>query len=379
VSQPRHVLFVLEFFPPHVGGVETLFAGLTQRLAARGHRVTVLTSRLPDTPRREVVHGVSIFRVSVPPIARRYFFTLAAIVGAIRLAGHADIIHTTTYNAALPAWVAGRVRRRPVVITVHEVWDRIWNELPNIHPIIGWGFRLFEAGVLRLPFDAYHCVSEHTRRRLVELAGADPERAHTVHNAVDVEFWTAPRARVPLTVRLGLPHETFVYLTFGRPGVAKGLEYLIDAAVQVRQAMPRSHLVMLLSRSPMSQYSRLVARIERHGLGDHVTVLPPAAHAELPAYVDGADCVVVPSLTEGFGFSAIEAALRERPVVATSGHALEEVLAGALLVPPGDAAALAEAIVRVGTADPPPVPHATTSLDAEKQIAAIIDLYDRVI
>src|SRR6185369_15331751 len=122
-ATPAHrVPFVLEHYHPHVGGVETLFQQLAERLASEGRQVTVLTLRLPATTARQSLGGVEIVRVWTPPLARRYWFTLLAIPAAVRYAGQAGIVHTTTYNAAVPAWVAAIVRRKKRVITVHEVF-----------------------------------------------------------------------------------------------------------------------------------------------------------------------------------------------------------------------------------------------------------------
>jgi glycosyltransferase involved in cell wall biosynthesis len=65
----------------------------------------------------------------------------------------------------------------------------------------------------------------------------------------------------------------------------------------------------------------------------------------LPSYLLAADCVVIPSLSEGFGYSAIEAATLGCPLVVTAGHVFEEVLGDfARYVPVGDPAALAQAV-----------------------------------
>src|SRR4029079_13231138 len=93
------ILFILEYFPPHVGGVETLFENLTAALARDGHRVTVITLHLPGTRVRERRNGVEILRVRTPQRARRYLFTLMSLPVVIRHAVRADILHTTTYNA----------------------------------------------------------------------------------------------------------------------------------------------------------------------------------------------------------------------------------------------------------------------------------------
>src|SRR5262249_42408540 len=111
------ILFALEYFPPHTGGVETLFGQLAAGLVERGHRVRVVTSEQPGAPAREPARGVEIPRISLPRTGHRYFFSLLAIPPLLRLARTADLLHTTTYTAALPAWLAARRAGKPVVIT----------------------------------------------------------------------------------------------------------------------------------------------------------------------------------------------------------------------------------------------------------------------
>src|SRR4051794_38391456 len=98
------ILFVLEHFPPYIGGVETLFGQLTHALAKQGHTVCVVTLHLRGTPAREVVNGVEIIRVRAPRPGGRYLFSLLALPEVLRRARTADLIHTTTYTAVLPAW-----------------------------------------------------------------------------------------------------------------------------------------------------------------------------------------------------------------------------------------------------------------------------------
>jgi D-inositol-3-phosphate glycosyltransferase len=376
---PLRIVFVLELYPPHVGGVETLFSQLAEGLAAAGHAVTVVTLRLPGTAADEVKNGVRIVRVKCPPFGARYWFSLLGIPVAARTAADADVIHTTTYTAAVPAWVAGRLTRKPVVVTVHEVFGDQWQNLPGLNPAIGFAFRAFEWAVLTLPFARYVCDSWFTRSRLLRHVRCPSGRAAVIYPAVDHDFWAPGRHHPrPLRGDLGLPADTKVYLYFGRPGVSKGIEYLLEAAVRVRAEVPGSRLVMLLARSPADGHARVIRRISAFGLGDHVTVLDPVSRADLPGYLLAADAVVVPSVSEGFGYAATEAAALGCRVVATSGHAVEEVLGGtAVLVPPRNPDALATAIAAaMGTADSPrPL---SNRFELAEHVRVVTELYHEV-
>ena len=370
------LLYVLEYFPPHLGGVETLFDNVTAALARAGHTVLVVTLRVPGTAARETRGGVTIHRVRAPRWARRGFFTLLAFPVVLRLARWADIVHAATPNAAVPVWLAARIGRKPAVHTVHEVFAEIIAALPGLQP---WRARLFQAyerTMLRLPFAHYFCVSRFTQERLVRLMGIPPQRASVAYNVIDYAFWDAAlHAPRPLKAELGLPPEAFVFLYFGRPGFLKGVEYLIEAAARVRDRLPGSRLVLLLDDDPPDQYRRLRARIAARGLDDYVIVRPPAPRADLPGYLRGADCVVVPSVSEGFGYAAVEAATLGCRVITTAGHAVEEVVGESVtLVPARDADALAQAIIRAAgeRATPTPAPKRYT---LAAHIAALMRAY----
>jgi Glycosyltransferase len=345
---PLRVLFVLEHYFPYVGGVETLFQSLAEDLAARGHAVTVVTSWLPGTEKRVQYNGVNVFRVGVPRMFRRYFFSLLAIPSAIRHAADCDVIHSIIYNAAVPAAIAKVLRRKPAVLSVLEVFANQWNELPGINRWLGYGFRLFESSVLRLPYDHYACISDFTRARLLRFVKRSIGRASTIYPPFDHDFWDPARhAARDLRRELGLPPEAFLYLYFGRPGVSKGIEYLLRAVPLVRLAIPVSHLVMILPKEPAAHYERIRSEISRLGLSRDLTILDPQPRGDLPGYLLGANCIVVPSISEGFGYSALEAASLGCTVVATRGHAVEEILGRrVVLVEPRSPESLADGITR---------------------------------
>ena len=78
------ILFILENYLPHVGGVETVFRNLAERMVKLGHKVSIVTHRLKGTKKYEVMNGVKVHRVSC--FQSRYLFTFLAIPSALRLA-----------------------------------------------------------------------------------------------------------------------------------------------------------------------------------------------------------------------------------------------------------------------------------------------------
>ncbi len=340
-----HILFVLEYFWPQVGGVENLFLQLTRELVARGYQCTVLTSRLKNTPAHEIYEGINIHRVGREG-ASRYAFTLAVTPMARALAAKADLVHTTTYNAAPPAWLAAKLTRKPVLITVHEVLGAVWHALPDTNVFAALTFRALEQFCISLPFDHYVGVSRATRNAL-RHGGIPDKRLSTVYNGHDTSEWHVDPVLVEeLRQRLN-PNAAPLVGYYGRPGVTKGVEVLIESFPLLRQRLPEARLLLLLGDYPQTRRERLVARAQQL-LGDAVTILPSAPRDELASYLALCDCIAVPSLTEGFGFTTVEASMLGHVVVVASDvGSIPEVISGRhVLVPPNQPAALADGLYK---------------------------------
>ena len=137
-------------------------------------------------------------------------------------------------------------------------------------------------------------------------------------------------------------------LNVGTVTPRKGHALLIEALAGLR-ALPWDLVVVgSLGRDPGTA-DAVRASIGRHGLDDRVTLTGELEGDELATAFDRADIFVSASFYEGYGMAIAEALARGLPVVATSGGATAETVPAdaGLLVPPGDAAALAQALRRL--------------------------------
>ncbi|TAL58229.1 MAG: glycosyltransferase family 1 protein [Nanoarchaeota archaeon] len=341
------VLFVLENYLPHIGGVEVVFSQLAEGLAKQGHRITILTHRIKGTKKEETINGVKVVRVSC--FGSRYLFSFFAIPKAINLAKDADIIHTTTFNGTLPAWKSGFFNRKPVIITVHEVWLDFWDELSDMNLLSRKLHAILEKLIYLMPFDKYIAVSEYTAKDL-EKIGIPRKKITRIYNALDYDLFNPKKYSKNVSrKKLSLPNK-FLYFGYGRPGVSKGFEYLIKAVPSVSKALPDSRLVLMLSRGEAyrKRFEELSGLAENLGIKDKIIFVESVAREKLPFYLSAMDCVVIPSLREGFGFTAAESCAMNVPVVATNATSLPEVVSGKyILVNPKDDKAIAKAVVAV--------------------------------
>lgn len=374
---PKRVVFVVEYYYPHVGGGEVVFQHLAEGLAGCGIDVRVVTCRLPGTARDETLGGVRIHRVNVPPCGRRHWFSLLALPEVLKHVGRDTVVHTTTHNGAFPAWLAARLRGARSVMTVHEVFGPSWATLAGLGPLSARAFEALESVAVGLPFDWQVCVSEYTRRTLEEHYPRPGRRSSVIYNGVDAELFNPQRVDGTRLRRLLGVEDRFVALYFGRPGYSKGLDYLVEAVPRMIESIPNFHLLLLLADEPRTLYDTALRRLRPHVDGGHARVFPPVDRQALPEYLAAADCVVVPSLSEGFGLSAAEACAMRRPVVATTGGALPEVVSGpALLVAPRQAAALATGVARVAHGDLPSL--VSRAFPWAETVKRHVDLYARL-
>lgn len=310
------ILFVLEHYHPYIGGAETLFRDLTVRLAAMGYRITVVTTRYnQDLAPAEDYKGVRVIRVNC---RNRFLFSFLSLPRVLAEAGQADVIHTTTYNAALPAWLAGKLRRKPVIVTFHEVWGVLWKRLPFLSRPAAVAFYLFEQLLLRLPFSRYVAVSGFTRKALI-ANGIPAEKIMRIYNGLDYEEFAAYEHQPPANF-------TFTY--FGRLGVSKGLDLLLPAARDFFEKHPSSQLRLIVPKQPAGMWQRIQELIAELGIEKNTVLLHELPWQELLGKVVTSSCVAIPSYSEGFCFVAAEAVALGVPIISSGQGALVETVGG---------------------------------------------------
>jgi glycosyltransferase involved in cell wall biosynthesis len=310
------ILFVLEHYYPYIGGAEKLFYVLTKALAKDGHKVTVVTT-LHDKAllKKELHKGVQIRRLKC---WNRFAFTIFSLPTVIRLARYSDLIHTTTYNAALPAIIGGRLTKKPVFITFHEVWGALWKQLPFTSFIWRYGFYYFEQLLLRLPFTRFVAVSDFTKSSLIEH-GIQEQKIVRIYNGIDYSRFENLKAS---------PRQTFTFTFFGRLGISKGLDLLIPAASKFKKQFPQSRFKLIIPQQPKGLYKRIISLLKEYKLEDWVDIKHNLSREDLYQELLNSSCVVIPSYSEGFCFAAAEAVALKVPIISSHQGALPEVVSG---------------------------------------------------
>jgi glycosyltransferase-like protein len=323
---------------------------LARALAGRGHRVELAALaregegffRDPGVPVHLVRHAPdpdAAFDDRVAGMIAAYRDGLRPLLGS----GRFDIVHAQdclSANAALELRDEGTIAH--VVRTVHHVDDF---RSPSLVAC--------QDRSIRDP-DRVVCVSQAWVGRVRAEFGVE---AGLVTNGVELERFRPPadaaaRARDRAALHLG---ERLCVLAIGGIEPRKGSLTLVEGFAGLRRALPgRRPLLVIGGGATLFDYrdevGRFWARARELGVAADVRALGPLDDAAVAQAYRAADILAFPSVKEGFGLVPLEALAAGLPVVAASIDVLQAFLRdgrNALLVPPGDGAALAAALERV--------------------------------
>jgi starch synthase (maltosyl-transferring) len=272
----------------------------------------------PGRPLRAVLRLADALRRARPALLQSFMF-------------HANVA------ARLAAPLAGLGRARPWVVAGLRVAERRQR----------WHLRI-ERATARLAAGAV-CVSEGVRRFSREAGGWPDDRLTVIPNAVDLAPFDRAEAEALTRAALGLegvPEAAFLALFVGRLDVQKGLATLLDAAGRIAELRPDLDWHLALAGEGPERDRLRAESAARPGLAGRVHWL--GQRPDVPALLRASDLLVLPSLWEGMPNAVLEAMAARRAVVATAVEGTEELVtpgATGWLVPPGDPAALAAALL----------------------------------
>jgi glycosyltransferase involved in cell wall biosynthesis len=251
----------------------------------------------------------------------------ALVASGIAATNTFDVIHAhdwLTYPAGISA---KNISGKPLVIHVHATeFDRSGDHVNQ--PVYNIERSGMEAA------DLVITVSNLTRQIVIDRYGINPEKVITVHNAVE------PSDRPEMSeVPRHLREKVVTFL--GRVTYQKGPDYFVEAAYKVLQKDPNVRFVMAGSGDLLN---RMVRRIAQLGMGTRFHFTGFLAGAEVDRMFAMSDVYVMPSVSEPFGISPLEAMRSNVPVVISKQSGVSEVLRHALKVDFWDIDALADAI-----------------------------------
>lgn len=254
-------------------------------------------------------------------------YRYSLVAGTIATRYDFDIIHAhdwLTYQAGI---VAKRISGKPLVVHVHATeYDRggEYNRNTIVYDIERQGM---------LEADKVITVSDWTRNIVVEKYGINPEKVVTLHNAVDFGSEEIEQ------VERGIDDKIVTFL--GRITLQKGPEYFIEAAAKVLKRCPNVRFVMAGSGDKMNPSVRRVAQLK---IGSRFHFTGFLKGSDVQKMFLHSDVYVMPSVSEPFGISPLEAMRCGVPTIISKQSGVSEVLKHAIKVDYWDIDALADAI-----------------------------------
>lgn len=326
-----------------LGGVLLATTSTSDALRAWGHRVSVLLSddvgpRVPTKLRRFVV-----------PV-----LILAEIVRRLRRGDLIDVVEIHEPSAAAVAWARRhlvRLRLPPLVVTSQGLEERMWevtmspeaqrrSPVPLSSRLSVPLTRLSQTRYAVRHADHVVLVSSDDRQFLIERHGMSPDRITCGQNGVDA--WLFPE--------MSTPSDRLRVLFLGTWIERKGVADLAACWTMLQAHHDRLSLSLVGVMKPEDEVLGYFPPSAR----DNVSVQREFSREELAAVLREHDVFVLPTWFEGMPLSALEAAAAGLAVVATKVQGLKDVFRlphpeadGAILVDPGDAAGMAEAIQRL--------------------------------
>lgn len=166
--------------------------------------------------------------------------------------------------------------------------------------------------------------SEQTRRSLSEEYHIPADKIMTIHNAVDTNRFNdgiRDSSGAELRQQCGFSAEDNVFLFLGSGYRRKGLDRLLPAFAEVRRHDPKAKLMVVGFESNLAHYQQLA---DKCNVASHVAFL--GGRKDVEVCYNAADCYVMPTRFDAFGYSAIEALACGLPVVVTDSAGAAEVM-----------------------------------------------------
>lgn len=356
------------YFTPEIGAPSARIYDLAQQWIRHGHEVEVVTC-FPNHPTGEVypgyelgrymgevLDGISVHRnwSYVTPnkgflkkSLGHFSFWPSARFNSEKHLGSIDVAigSSPTFFAAMAAQGSARRRQIPFVMEVRDLWPAIFTELGVLEnrQVIAllekWEMWMYGRATKIVT------VTETFRQRLIER-GVPPSNVHTVLNGADINFWQPVAPPEELRRRLHL-QESFVVLYIGAHGISQALSSVVQSAALLRERKE----IQFLFVGDGAEKEMLEAQVAQKGL-DNVQFLDPVTKVEVREFYTLADVCLVPLRDIPLFSSFIPSKMFEmlamgRPIIGSLRGEAADILCrsgGAVVVPPEDSQALAEAI-----------------------------------
>jgi len=261
-----------------------------------------------------------------------------------------DIVLFPTVYSYVP--VLSRAKK---ILMIHDIIPEKYPELtlPNRKAHLFWNLK---SALGRSQANAIVTVSDYSRRCIADHFGISPQKIHVVGEASDPVFRLLEQPRLsPYLTSLGLPTEGRFIVYVGGFGPHKNLDSLVSTFTKFSTQEEFSDILLVMVGEYQqevfySSYTALKKQIEDLGIAHRLIFTGYLPDEELVILLNLAEVLVLPSLMEGFGLPAIEAAASGCPVIATQESPLQALLGdGGIYINPTQPSEIEAALHRIFT------------------------------
>lgn len=256
-------------------------------------------------------------------------YNYEAVISVLAHQMNFDIIHSHDWLTYPAGVFAKQISGKPLVIHVHATdFDR---SRGNVNPVV------YDIERRGMDFaDHIMTVSNLTRRIVIEKYGQPQWKVTTVHNAVE------PLADADEFIKTAQKNKTVTFL--GRITMQKGPEYFVEAAHRVLQRTRNVRFVMAGSGDMMASMIDLAAQ---RGIADRFHFPGFLRGSQVQQMLSQSDCYVMPSVSEPFGISPLEAMQVGTPSIISRQSGCAEILTHAIKTDYWDIDSMADAIYSI--------------------------------
>lgn len=324
----KTVLFVLDYFSPHQWGVENVFENIIFRLKQKWYKIVILTSHHDiKLKKHENKNGIEIYRTGKSRIS----FMIKSLFVAKKIFenNQIDVVHGSTYGAAIPAAVIAKKFNKKIILTVHEIFGDLWYFYKWI--IVWIIYKLFEKIIFSFKYDVYHCVSNNTARDLKKYYKIDGKKIKVIHNGIDDKFWDGQKVTkedIEKRREKNKWSNNFVFWYFGHAGKSKWIDYLISALPNLLKLKNTVFVFNIIESKRTKKILNKLKKIQNQWNQELIKIYNWFSKEDLRIFVASCNCIIAPSISEGFGSVHTETAAMWIPLITTKTSAIPEVVFG---------------------------------------------------
>ena len=346
-TSPLHIAHLIESLGP--GGAERLLYTNLKHFDPNRIRSTVITVYSHAT------HWVEpITELGVPVVQLNCRNTHDIPKGIARLRAwlrrnRPDVVHSHLWAANIIGRLAGRITDVPVISSVHspDHEPQAWADGPDVSLIKRYAVKALDRWTASLGNTRLIAVSDYVRKSACRDLHFSLDAIDLVYNPFDVDLMKTPagKNRTELLREFSLPPDSLILLNVARVSRQKGLLDALRALPAIVRQYPLAHLISVGAPADPRWTAELKREAEALRVADHFHML--GAQSNVVDFLRACDIFVFPTLYEGLGIALIEAMAAGCVCVATNIGPIPEVVQDGkdgVLVPPGDADALARVI-----------------------------------